>query len=78
MFEVKASNESLVKDVFEVIVSMTVVHAKLAEAGLIGGMHNKCKVCLSTPNQCEEFREYLQRLMDQHVVQFSRMMITFM
>lgn len=55
---------SLVRDVTEVKTSMVVVRNKLIEAGLIGKVHNECRLCLSTPNHCMEFKTSLQQLMD--------------
>lgn len=61
----EAAGESLAKDVVsKVKASMTVIHAKLVEAGLIEGVHAKCKVCLFASDQFVEFKVYLQTLMD--------------
>lgn len=38
-------------------------------------VHDKCVVCSSNPDQCVEFKICLQCLMDQRVIQFTRVKI---
>ncbi|XP_050876136.1 uncharacterized protein LOC127079811 [Lathyrus oleraceus] len=65
-------DDGLIKDVFKLKTLLTVVHARLMEAELMNGVHDNCVVCSSNPDQCGEFKIYLQRLMDQRVIQFTR------
>lgn len=53
------NDEGLVKDVSKVKAYMKEVHENLSEEGLIEGVHDKCKVCLSAPDKCEKFKTYL-------------------
>ncbi|XP_050875210.1 uncharacterized protein LOC127078830 [Lathyrus oleraceus] len=67
-----SADDGLIKDVFKLKTLLTVVHARLMEAELMNGVHDSCVVCSSNPDQCGEFKIYLQRLMDQRVIQFTR------
>ncbi|XP_050890981.1 uncharacterized protein LOC127096459 [Lathyrus oleraceus] len=67
-----STDDGLIKDVFKLKTLLTVVHARLMEAELMNGVHDSCVVCSSNPDQCGEFKSYLQRLMDQRVIQFTR------
>ncbi|KAI5394454.1 hypothetical protein KIW84_061215 [Lathyrus oleraceus] len=66
------TNESLIKDVFKVKSPLAVDYAKLDEENIIEGVHDQCKVCLFTPDQCDEFKAFLQCLMAQYVIQFIK------
>ncbi|XP_050897515.1 uncharacterized protein LOC127104371 [Lathyrus oleraceus] len=67
-----STDDGLIKDVFKLKTLLIVVHARLMEAELMNGVHDNCVVCSSNPDQCGEFKIYLQRLMDQRVIQFTR------
>ncbi|XP_050896639.1 uncharacterized protein LOC127103419 [Lathyrus oleraceus] len=67
-----STDDGLIKDVFKLKTLLTVVHARLMEAELMNGIHDNCVVCSSNPDQCGEFKIYLQRLMDERVIQFTR------
>ncbi|XP_050919158.1 uncharacterized protein LOC127136663 [Lathyrus oleraceus] len=67
-----STDDGLIKDVFKLKTLLTVVHARLMEAELMNGVHDNCVVCSSNPDQCGEFKIYLQRLMDQRVIQVTR------
>ncbi|KAI5402917.1 hypothetical protein KIW84_050493 [Lathyrus oleraceus] len=67
-----STDDGLIKDVFKLKTLLTMVHARLMEAELMNEVHDNCVVCSSNPNQCGEFKIYLQRLMDQRVIQFIR------
>ncbi|XP_050895954.1 uncharacterized protein LOC127102651 [Lathyrus oleraceus] len=67
-----STDDGLIKDVFKLKTLLTVVHARLMESELMNGVHDSCVVCSSNPDQCGEFKIYLQRLMDQRVFQFTR------
>ncbi|XP_050902816.1 uncharacterized protein LOC127115280 [Lathyrus oleraceus] len=67
-----STDDGLIKDVFKLKTLLTVVHARLMEAELMNGVHDSCVVCSSNPDQCGEFKIYLQPLMDQRVIQFTR------
>ncbi|XP_050876114.1 uncharacterized protein LOC127079789 [Lathyrus oleraceus] len=71
--DIKSSTgDGLIKDVLKLKTLLTVVHARLMEPELMKGVHDNCVVCLSNPGQCGEFKIYLQRLMDQRFIQFTR------
>lgn len=36
------------------------------------GVHDNCEVCKNEPKRCEELKDYIQELMDQGILQFSR------
>lgn len=56
------TDESLLKVVFDLKTPLAAVHAKLVEVELIKEVHEKCMVCASDPDQCDEFKACLQRL----------------
>lgn len=67
-----STNEGFIKDVLGLKTLLTMVHSRLIEAELMKGVHDKSVVCSYNLDQCVEFKVYLQRLMDQRVIQFTR------
>ncbi|KAI5421486.1 hypothetical protein KIW84_045063 [Lathyrus oleraceus] len=64
--------DDFIKDVFRLKTLLIVVHARLMEVELMRGLHDNCVVCSSNPGQYGEFKIYLQHLMDQWVIQFTK------
>lgn len=51
---------------------ISVVVRKLEEHGFLNSIHNSCVVCESDPDCCDVLKVYVQNLMNQGLVQFSR------
>src|ERR1044072_3098764 len=62
----------LVMEVDQLKMSLKKVFEELKNAGLLKGGHNGCVICQDNPEHCAEFKKYLQGLMCQHLIQFSR------
>ncbi|KAI5398775.1 hypothetical protein KIW84_064234 [Lathyrus oleraceus] len=67
-----STDDGLIKDVFKLKTLLIMVHTRLMEAELMNGVHDNCVVFSSNPDQGGEFKIYLQHLMDQRVIQFTR------
>ena len=48
------------------------VFEELKNAGLLKKGHDDCLICQDDPEHCAKFKKYLQGLMCQHLIQFSR------
>src|ERR1044072_5688729 len=62
----------LVMEVGQLKMSLKKVFEELKIAGLLEEGHDDCLVFQGNPEHCVKFKNYLQRLMYQHLVQFSR------
>ena len=53
-------------------VSLKKVLEELRNADLVEEGHDGCLICQDNPEHCEKFKKYLQGLMYQRLIQFSR------
>lgn len=51
---------------------MLIVMKKLQDHDFLKGLHNDCSVCQVEPDYCDELKNYIQSLMDQGVIQFTK------
>src|ERR1051325_8972950 len=62
----------LVMEVGQLKISLKKVFEELKIAGLLEEGHDDCLVCQGNPEHCVKFKNYLQGLMYQHLIQFSQ------
>lgn len=52
-------------------IPMAVVIKNLHDSGFLTCLHDNCEMCLTKPNQYENLKACLEKLMDQGVVQLT-------
>src|ERR1044072_1638230 len=62
----------LVMEVDQLKMSLKKVFEELKNVGLLKEGHDGCLICQDNPEHCVRFKNYLQGLMCQHLIQFSR------
>lgn len=61
-----------IKWVIDVKTPLSVILITLEQFGFLTGVHHDCTVCECDPDDSDEFRDCVQKLMDQGLIQFSK------
>lgn len=51
---------------------LSVISTNLQKHGVLVGVHDNYDICKTKPDKCEDFKGFVQELMNQCVLQFSR------